>query len=911
MTMRHTLMIAALIAFAALFLLMNCEEISADDSSNGDFMTTNLYLAGSDPYVLWPEFPDETTDTTLTTQVNEGMTQGYVEVGTWESSPLDKDLTVDNDVDVLLRVSSSTDNGPSVQYRVTMFGEQVVSEGGYKSTNTGIIDITFHFSVSDFSIPRDDRVTMLVEVDAENRIDGGDNDVVLHYYSTSSPSGAQFSSDATDIDINIIIKEDGAGVKYYEVLANITDAFEDKHIEYGSFIMNVTKDDDPVNFTWEDRRDAGNQSDHIKYIEATYWADTTDIIEVKYIWYFEGQTYEDETKGLGVEPGDYWFTFEVWDKDGNRRFNEHLREGVQHSSVYVNIHTDVNYIEIVDWNEKKVTEIAAHDSVRVRLYIKVDRGDEHQTYNFAVRLRDDGSEVENQYIQMNGKEYGYVFFDWDPTKGEHTLRLEVDADYQISETDESDNMVERTFNVIAEATPRARISHPRPDSYVNGNVYVFFDGSNSTNPLSGDLEYEWRIYKDDEGVETLSGATAMSDMKYLSSDGSGEYRIKLRVWNDKRENHTWSTFYMNSNPTIDLTSPDDGEIYSAGDDIQFDASDSFDPDGDQLYFTWISTNIDGVINKNGSKVEYSQDKFDKSMSPGVHEMKLELTDYKPTDDPEDFEKKGISILLFEIIVNSPPIIHLSSPVEGASYGAGVPIEFDASGSSDPDGDNFTFKWYDGKRVIPKSESKFTETLSAGAHTIKVVVSDDYSQVEVSVDIMVGNPPTAQTDASKSAELKDGKAKVKLDASASVPSAESNPIVKYLWDLDITVDSDDDGTPDNDVDLETTEPKAELEYTKEGPYTAYLRVVDQSGVQSNPFSISIKIEKESDDDEIPIALIGGGVVILALAGVGGFIAYQKYMLEDDEDDEYDDDYYGDDNYGDDYYGEAEYPEAEYE
>ena len=123
-----------------------------------------------------------------------------------------------------------------------------------------------------------------------------------------------------------------------------------------------------------------------------------------YKWYYEGITYKNDVEGQGVEPGDFSFRFEVMDAEGNSRFYDHLEIGVSPIFVHVNIHTDDEYINVVDNRGKDVEEIAADDDVRVRVWIEINKGRKGHLYEFYVEFRVDGTLVDDgkRFVQIEG-----------------------------------------------------------------------------------------------------------------------------------------------------------------------------------------------------------------------------------------------------------------------------------------------------------------------------------------------------------------------------------------------------------------------------------------------------------------------------------------------------------------------------
>ncbi len=922
MNMKHALIITALVAVAALIIITGLEVGAEDDeTNNGELLPTNLYMTGEDDLGLWPVAPegvDIENASTRTVQVSEGpLSGGYIEVGIWYSNELDKALRVhgpeDEDVTITLYVNSSTDDGPSIKFRVTIFDTQF--ESGWYSTNKEVTTVTITGSVNNYHAAKDTNISMLIEVDGNNERPPATKDITLYYYYNpppphppGPPAGVEFPSNATEIDMDLNVRKDEGGTNYYEILVKVADSFGGKggdegrlyHVNKTSYIMNITSKDEPENFTCENRRDdEENASEYLEFVAAEYWG-AWRYLEIKYNWYYEGTTYANGRKGQGVDRGDYWFNFSLKDNEGNERYYHRL-EHVKPTEFYLNLQTLNDYISVVDSPDKfgkTVYPVCAHDNVWVRVHVEMTEGDKLASYPFYVELRDNNEFVKMIYKELNGPDgeewRTYIYFVWDPTEGTHTLKAKVDVNNDVPETDESDNEASTNVTVEQEATPHPVIDSPIADSWTNEDVHVMFDGSSSENPLAGDLEYKWRVYKDGEvkAMDTLDGKTATSTRLYAP----GEYRVDLKVSNDRRDNTTSSIFYINSIPEIVLDNPEDGWVYSTSKDVPFDASGSSDGDDDILYFTWIST-VAGVLNKDGGSIDYFMDSFSKRLSGGEHKITLKVADYDPSDPPEN-GKRGLAVEVINIVVNTPPRIEITSPLNHSSHSGQSPILFDASRSIDEDGDDISFSWFEGNRNMGE-DPEFTETLDAGDHEIRLKVSDGYSTSVAVLYITVGTPPTAKTVSSKTAEFKDGKAKVRLDASESTPSNESIPIVRYIWDMDASVDSDGDGTPDNDADYEETGPNVEMVYTKKGTYTAILVVEDQAGLRSQPFTITVKIEKEDDDDDFPIEMVGGVTAVVAvLACVGGFIFWKKKSEEEEEEEEEE-------------YEEAEYEEAEYE
>ena len=81
--------------------------------------------------------------------------------------------------------------------------------------------------------------------------------------------------------------------------------------------------------------------------------------------------------------------------------------------------------------------------------------------------------------------------DWTPTPGEHTLRFSADVDNTVEESDETNNSFEVTVDVSAPP-----LADAGPDQTVEcggeTGTKIALDGSNSSDPDSDSLSFEWR-----------------------------------------------------------------------------------------------------------------------------------------------------------------------------------------------------------------------------------------------------------------------------------------------------------------------------------------------------------------------------------------------------------------------------------
>jgi hypothetical protein len=191
------------------------------------------------------------------------------------------------------------------------------------------------------------------------------------------------------------------------------------------------------------------------------------------------------------------------------------------------------------------------------------------------------------------------------------------------------------YNVwIDEEAPVFQNFRPYETEYQNGrSVVVSVDISDKHGAREGSgvkadsIEFRYStggqgLYGDWKPVEvtSVSGQTAHIEMEIKFEEGKDNY-IQFRTY-DVVGNFAQSKGYnimINSAPDIVamISDPINGKEYTSDEKILFDASESKDPDGDDLQFLWYS-DINGFLSNSGS--------FFKALSPGVHTITLIVND---------------------------------------------------------------------------------------------------------------------------------------------------------------------------------------------------------------------------------------------------------------------------------------------
>lgn len=236
--------------------------------------------------------------------------------------------------------------------------------------------------------------------------------------------------------------------------------------------------------------------------------------------------------------------------------------------------------------------------------------------------------------------------------------------------------------------------------------------------MDGDsLQYYWDFGDGTESTE-IRGTHTYKD--------TGTYSVILKVIDSKNDLSTASirVFATNSNtaPTAKiLVKPQIGKIPLS---VFFDASNSFDPDGDNLRYYWDFG--DGMI---------SDKKREKHTYITSNNYVAKLT----VSDNIKYDTAFIDIIALSKVNRNPIIIFNIDTIFGKPFTR----LFDASSSSDPDGDDLQFIWSFGDGLI-SSEKVIEHTYKEkGIYDVILTVLDENNnsiikEISVKIDSLSEN-----------------------------------------------------------------------------------------------------------------------------------------------------------------------------
>ncbi|MGD8508917.1 MAG: PKD domain-containing protein, partial [Syntrophobacterales bacterium] len=207
--------------------------------------------------------------------------------------------------------------------------------------------------------------------------------------------------------------------------------------------------------------------------------------------------------------------------------------------------------------------------------------------------------------------------------------------------------------------------------------------------------------------------------------------------------------------------------------VNFDASASSDPDGDSLTYDWDfgDGNIDTGLTVSNTSNTYS--------AGGTYTVVLTV------DDGTGGTDTASQVITVNTPGNNPPqALFTANPISGE---APLTVNFDASASSDPDGDSLTYDWDfgDGNIDTGLTVSNTSNTYSAGGtYTVVLTVDDGNGGTDTAsqvITVTVSQSPVADAGADQNVidTNGDGSESVTLDGSASY-DPDGGAIVSYSW-----------------------------------------------------------------------------------------------------------------------------------
>ena len=307
-------------------------------------------------------------------------------------------------------------------------------------------------------------------------------------------------------------------------------------------------------------------------------------------------------------------------------------------------------------------------------------------------------------------------------------------------------------------------SAPVADAGSNQTVLVGetvnFDGSGSYDPDGGNLTYSWAF---GSGATPATGSGATPSCTY-STPGTKTVTLTVTDNNGATASDTVTV-------TVDLVPPcpklGSDRTVLVGETVYFDGSGST---GNNLSYSWDFGTDATPANGSGATPTCTYSTI------GAKTVRLTVTD-------DNGATASDTVI---ITVHNAPIANAGSDQD---VSVGATVNFDGSGSSDPDGGNLTYSWAFGTDATPVTGSGVMPSCSystTGAKTVTLTVTDDEGVSRSdTVTITVHSLPVADAGGDQGTSVGET---VNFDGSGSEGSN-----LTYSWDFGAdAIPADDTG-----------------------------------------------------------------------------------------------------------------------
>jgi len=372
--------------------------------------------------------------------------------------------------------------------------------------------------------------------------------------------------------------------------------------------------------------------------------------------------------------------------------------------------------------------------------------------------------------------------------GTYTVTLTVIDDDGLSDTD-SQNITVLNRLPIASFVESA--------TAVPTYTVITFNASSSYDPDGYIVSYFW-----DFG-DNISATGVTTEHAYADN---GTYIVTLTITDDDGATATATATKTVSNRVPTTSFSENATIVYTSEIIHFNASESFDPDGEIVSYFWDfgdGTNATGVI------VEHSY------ADNGTYKVTLTVTD----DDGAT-----ASTSAFKTVLNrAPGVSFTESATAVLTYEI---IYFDASGSGDPDGVIVAYFWEFGDGTNATGVSVSHAYVDDGIYTVTLTVTDDddaTASAQATKTILNRSPIANFTE---SAETVYNGETITFNASDSYDL--DGIIICYFWDFG-------DGT-------NATEVVVSHVYPDDGFYVVTLTVTDDDGAVATATAVKTVLNR---------------------------------------------------------------------
>ena len=297
--------------------------------------------------------------------------------------------------------------------------------------------------------------------------------------------------------------------------------------------------------------------------------------------------------------------------------------------------------------------------------------------------------------------------------------------------------------VVVTAAPAQNlppVANAGPDQAVNVGQTATLNGSGSTDPNGDPLTYAWSFVSRPAGsVAALSNVAAVQPTFVV--DVAGSYTVQLIV-NDGQVNSPPDTVLVTTGNLPPVANAGLDQAVNVGQTATLNGSGSTDPNGDPLTYAWSFVSRPAGSVAALSNVAAVQPTFVADVA-GSYTVQLIVNDGQVNSPPD-------TVVVTAAAGNLAPVAN-AGPDQAVTVGTTVTL--DGSGSSDPQGQALTYRWFFVSQPAGSAATLGNPTTAnptftpvwAGSYVVGLVVNDGVlssTQSNVVVSVLYAPAPAS-------------------------------------------------------------------------------------------------------------------------------------------------------------------------
>lgn len=358
-------------------------------------------------------------------------------------------------------------------------------------------------------------------------------------------------------------------------------------------------------------------------------------------------------------------------------------------------------LTVTDKSGTKCNTASDETSVEVLAAPKANAGQDIETCEMNVHFDGSGSKNNNGGSLI----YQWNFGDGTPEKGgqkpSHKYKEPGNYEVTLTVSDENGYICGSDQDKMLVTIYEAPVANAGPNHRVCIDEEIKFDGSKSYASQNEISSYEW-----DFG----DGNTAEGKYATHAYSQSGVYQVTLTVTDQNNkvcpEATASSQVLVNAAPIAEAGSDKFGCVNES---LLFNAGNSIDNDGKIISYHW---NFGDGTSAYGAQVRH------KYAKAGNYDVELSVVDDSKLNCKSDKDNLRVTI-------KQPPVAKAGEKQRIACIGcAQDEVEFDASGSYDPDGDGLSYHWDFGDGAQAEGIRVTHAYTKPGNYTVVLTVTDN-------------------------------------------------------------------------------------------------------------------------------------------------------------------------------------------